>query len=201
MNKAFRNVEFPSAEQERGMSVIEVLVAAALLLVISLGILALLTRSLANTNRGWEATYTSNMVRTQLDNHLGQPFEEISIAAADTVTESTAFWAAGSNAIDNDDDEGWYDTEAAAKGLVLMERQLAVRQYNVKTLLGSPTGFNDLGEWEYFLTEAKLGSGLSGSVDQDFVHVKRFEVSYKGVREGGGLGAGQRLKAETFKSF
>lgn len=191
------------ARSQRGMSIIEVLVAAGLLLVISLAILAMLTRSLANNTRGWEATQTSNYARTQLDQHLGEDLSapDIEIAAGSDETTASRFWASGSNAIDNDQDEGWYDVETDAKGTVLIEQSKTVKQYNVKTLIGDPSGLNDEGEYVYEITEAKLNAPLSGDVDPRFANVKRIELTIEGRRQGGSLGAGQRLKSETYKSY
>ena len=188
---------------ERGMSIIEVLVAAGLLLVISLGILALLTRSLQNNTRGWEATQTSNYARTQLDQHLGESLDapDIQIPSGSSELETDHFWASGSTAIDNDDDEGWYDSEASAQGIILMEKTRMVQQYNVASLLGDASGFNDQGEYEFEITQGDLDSALTGDVDPRFANVKRIELTIQGRRQGGSLGAGQRLKSETYKSY
>lgn len=188
---------------QRGMSVVEVLVAAGLLLVISLAILAMLTRSLANNTRGWEATQTSNFARTQLDQYLGEYLSAPGIEISAGATENTAsqFWASGSSVIDNDADEGWYDSESLAQGTVLLEKSTTVTQFNVKTLLGDPAGLNDDGEYYYQISPSKLSSPLSGDVDPRFANLKRIELTIKGRRQGGSLGAGQQLASETYKSY
>lgn len=196
--------KLPSAlRSQRGMSLIEVLVAAGLLLVISLAILAMLTRSLANNTRGWEATQTSNFARTQLDQHLGETLDApaIEIGSGQTENATSRFWASGSATIDNDADEGWYDVEADAKGTILVVQESQVRQYNVATLLGDASGLNDEGEYQYEITESKLNSPLTGNVDPRFANVKHIELTIEGRRQGGSLGAGQRLKSETYKSY
>lgn len=187
----------------RGMSLIEVLVAASLLLVISLAILALLTRALQNNTRGWEATQSSNLIRTELDQHLGEELTapDVTVAPGTTEIETESFWAAGSDAFDNDDDEGWYDVEGDAQGRILVERKRTVRQYNVSSLIGDPTGYSDKGEFVYEISQAQIDSPLTGDVDPRFANVKRIDLEIQGRRQAGPLGAGQRLKADTYKAY
>ncbi|MDA8018040.1 MAG: hypothetical protein MPN21_11390 [Thermoanaerobaculia bacterium] len=188
---------------QRGMSVVEVLVAASLLLTVAVGILALLTRSLQNNTRGWEATQTSNHARTALDQRLGEALTApgLEIAAGSNERKNELFWSGGSNVLDNDDEEGWYDSESEAAGTVFVRRTEIVRQYNVRSLLGESSGLNDEGEYVFELERERIDTPLSGDVEPRFVHIKRIEVTIEGRRQGGALGAGQRLKSETYKSF
>lgn len=193
----------PRTSSLRGMSVIEVLVAAALLLVISLGILGLLTRALQNNTRGLEATQTSNFARTQLDHNLGEPLNapSIQVAPGSNELKIEEFWATGSLAIDNDDDERWYGAEADAQGRILLEQERTVRQYNVVSLIGDAQEFNEEGEFVFQITQAKLDNGLPGDIDPRYVNVKRIDLSIQGNRQGGALGAGQSLRSETYKAY
>lgn len=200
----------PALRRRSGMSVVEVLIAASLLLVIALGVLALLTRSMANANRGWEATVAANHVRNQLDTYTGEPLTSPTVLITGGQKEEvlTEYWAQGSSAISNDDDEGWYPDEGSAQGLVLLEREVTIRQYNVKSLLGDTTGLNDEGQWVFEITETAVnelesngGAVLEGGTDIEFVHVKRVATSLEGKRQGGALGAGQRMRTETYTSF
>jgi Tfp pilus assembly protein PilV len=63
-----RDKRYPQVT-ERGLSIVEVLIASALLLIIALGILPLFSRSIISNRQGLDSTEVSNMARTQMEEY------------------------------------------------------------------------------------------------------------------------------------
>ena len=57
-----------------GFSLIEALIAAAILLIIALGLIPLFSRAITDNVNGNDATQATNGSRTQLEDMLGLPF-------------------------------------------------------------------------------------------------------------------------------
>ncbi len=113
-----------------GFSVIEALIAAAILLLIAVGVLPLFVRSMTNNVSGSESTRVSNYSKSQVEELFQLPFD----GAALTVTAGTEsvlpaqYWEDPDPTIDGD--ERWVTTTTAGR-LVTWERVGTVRQYAV----------------------------------------------------------------------
>lgn len=59
---------------EAGMSLVEVTIAAAILLVVSIGVLPLFTRAIVNNRSGYDSNQASHLVRTSLEDDLALGF-------------------------------------------------------------------------------------------------------------------------------
>ena len=68
---------------ERGLSIVEVMIAAALLLIIALGILPLFSRSIISNRQGLDSTEVSNMARTQMEEYVQLPFNHQMLTVPD----------------------------------------------------------------------------------------------------------------------
>ena len=68
---------------ERGLSIVEVMIAAALLLIIALGILPLFSRSIISNRQGLDSTEVSNMARTQMEEYAQLPFNHLMLTVPD----------------------------------------------------------------------------------------------------------------------
>lgn len=165
---------------EAGLSLLELLIAMALLAVIAIGILPMMMRSLADSNRGWEATEVSNFALSEIEDQLATPFESPTLEVGSGLTEnlSSQAWVEGVLDQVGDAVEGWTD-DPTGKGLMLWRRNTYVRWYNV----------ND------------LDTPLDGDSDPSLVHLKEVQVQISGERQGGALGGGQELWIRVMKAF
>lgn len=165
---------------ETGLSLLELLIAMALLAVIAVGILPMMMRSLADANRGWEATEVSNFALSQIEDQLAAPFDSPSLDVGAGLTEnlSSRMWVEGDPDQVGDAVEGWTD-DPTSKGLMLWRRNTYVRWYN----------YND------------LSTPLDGDTEPTEVHLKEIQVQISGERRGGALGGGQELWIRVLKAF
>lgn len=169
-----------------GFSMIEALIAAAILLIIALGLLPLFSRAITDNAVGNDATQATNGCRTQLEELVSLPFnsQRLTVPAAGNVLESTDSWAAGEVSETGDADEGWWPGTPNDKGLLLWTRATRVRQYSV----------NDL-------ADGKLDNPLPGSTDPTFVQLQEIETVMANPKAGGILGSGSGLTMRTIKPF
>lgn len=181
-----------SAEhRQRGLSLIEVLIAAAILLVVSLGIAPLLLRARADNVRGWEATTVTSHLKTTLDSVLEFDFTSPGLRVPAHGTEQTTidFWTAGKREVIRDPDEGWC-ADPAGRGAVVWTRTVRVRQFHLRDL-GNPGD----------PANTPFDEPLAGDTSPDFVHLKEIRVGIRGTRRGGALGAGQSYSITMYKAF
>jgi Tfp pilus assembly protein PilV len=167
---------------EAGFSIIEALIAAAILLIIALGLLPLFTRSINDNVSGNDATQATNGSRTQVEELLNVPFnnDRMEIPAGATNSEARTSYTAGALDKTGDTDEGWW-ADPAGHGSVLWTRTAEVRQYSISDL-----DDGSLGE-----TDAK-----PGGTEATFVHFKEVTVVVENPKKnlfGGGQGITLRV--------
>jgi type II secretory pathway pseudopilin PulG len=131
---------------DAGFSMIEALIAAAILLIIALGLLPLFTRAINDNVSGNDATQATNAGRTQIEEMMNLPMDNqrLTVSAggggvAGGTLETKDYWTAGALDQTGDADEGWW-TDAAGHGPVLWNRTTTVSDYNLAKL--DSTGFN-----------------------------------------------------------
>jgi prepilin-type N-terminal cleavage/methylation domain-containing protein len=126
----------PAARRpDAGFSLIEALIAAAILLIIALGLLPLFTRSINDNVSGNDASQATNYSRTEVEELLQMPFNNKRIVVPDgsMVGQTKDFWTAGDLTKIGDTDEGWW-ADAAGHGNALWNRTTEVRQYSISDL-------------------------------------------------------------------
>lgn len=177
----------PSHERHgaAGFSMIEALIAAAILLIIALGLIPLFSRAITDNTNGNDATQASNGGRTQLEDLLGLPFTNTKLAVPLDGTEAltTDSFAMGDPHQVGDVDEGWWSGAPADKGTVLWTRTTRVRQYSVGDL-----------------SDGKLDTPLAGNTAPNFVQLKEIEVVMNNPKQGI-LGSGQGITLRILKPF
>lgn len=163
-----------------GFSLIELMIAMAMLAFVAIGILPMMMRALADNNRGWEATEVSNFVQSELEPMLATPFESpvLLVNPGNTERQTASSWAEGDADKMGDDNEGWA-FNVTGKGRVLWNRNTFVRWYGVNDLV----------------------TPLDGAADPSTVNLKEVQVQIEGIRQGGSLGAGQELWIRVLRSF
>jgi Tfp pilus assembly protein PilV len=175
---------------EAGFSIIEALIAAAILLIIALGLLPVFSRAINDNVTGNDATQATNGSRTELEELLQIPFnnQRVVVAAGQTKTETKDFYtrakadpSTGAYEI-GDATEGWI-ADATGRGPVLWNRTTTVQQYGI-------TDLND----------GKLDSPLDGSTQANFVHLKQIQVQVDNPKKDL-FGNGQGITLTVIKAF
>ena len=184
------------SNRKQGFSLLETLVAAALLLIIAVGILPLFTRALFNNNAGNEYTKVSNFGRSRVEEIFQMPFNEPGLMTIPTgQTESVLVehyrsdlntWEPGATPSSPlpPDPNNPFSNE------VLWLRTTSIRQYSTDAINDDDDTAVDL----------KKADALSGDTNPVFVHLKEVEVSIESTRTGGPLGAGKEVLLRTFKA-
>jgi len=175
----------------RAFSLIETTIAMALLLMISLSIMPMFSRSMASANTGREKTEVTTFLHIS-DELMTQPLGVGAMVPPNGATsrESTSFWCQGEPKIVADVDEGWFD-DPVAKGKVLWDRQTNTRQFSVRALDADIDGDSDLVDEE----------AIHGGDRPEQVHFTVTEVLIDGRREAGPLGAGVLMSARQIRAF
>jgi len=156
---------------EAGFSLIEVLVAAVILLVIALGMVPLFTRAITSNVEGFENTEVSNYARSRAEEYLQYPFNSARLTPdpGDDVLEVKDFYS--------QDQQAWVSPEPADE-VVLFTRTTQVRQY----------GIDD------------LETPLAGGTPPTAVHLKEITVTIEGRGINDAFGTGKKITIRTLKS-
>lgn len=181
---------------EIGLSLVEVLVAAALLLIIAVGILPLFTRALFNNNAGNEYTKVSNHGKSRVEEAYQLPFNGPLLMTVDAGQDSKV-------TVEHyrEDTESWEPGPTPSPlptdtsnpfGVVQIpwERTTTVRQYSTEAIDDEDNAVVDL----------KKDDALAGGTDPVFIHLKEVEVLVESTRSGGPLGEGKQVVLRTFKA-
>jgi len=176
--------------RQSGFSLVELLIAMAILAFIAIGVVPMLMSSLASNNRGWESTQAANFAKSYLDPMLQFDYEADSLVVADGSSELLGTWSysAGQIAVVGDADERWHEGAPTDQGQLTWTRNTRVRYLTTDDLPAWPGG------------DAEQ-TPLDGSVDLSQVKYKEIQVQLTTVRQGGILGGGQRVTFQVFKSF
>lgn len=167
-----------------GFSLVEVLVAAVLLLFILLGVVPLFVRASVNRQAGSESTAAASFARSRAEALLQLPFDhaDLTIPNGDTELEVVEYRLPGSDA--------WSDDPSDAGGAVWV-RTTRVRQFGAGDLLnGDGDGDGD-----------DLDDPRPGGSDPRSIQLKEIEVAVTSPREAGPLGAAEELTVRVLKAF
>jgi prepilin-type N-terminal cleavage/methylation domain-containing protein len=164
---------------ELGFSLIEVLIAAAILLVVALGVLPIFSQAIVNNRAGADYTQVTNIARSELERLYSLPFSspELEVVGPETVR----------NEYFSQRDQKWADGNAPLNDPALWTRTTLIRQYG----LG---GVVDIDK------DGKLDGPLPGGSLASQVHVKEIEVRAASGRSGP-LGGGKRVTLRVYKAY
>lgn len=162
---------------EAGMSLVETLIAAAMLLIVAIGVLPLFTRALSHNIAGRESTMVSNMAKSEVEEMVQIPFDNalLVLGAGQTENGVEEYWS--------ETQRKWVTTLPTADKETWI-RSTIVRQYSI----------NDLEDDSVFNTP------LDGAALPGFVHLKEIEVQVWNARGNGPLGGGKRLTLKMLKA-
>lgn len=171
-----RDKRYPQVT-ERGLSIVEVLIASALLLIIALGILPLFSRSIISNRQGLDSTEVSNMARTQMEEYAQLPFNHLMLTVPDGADELIV------EQHFSEKDKKWKAGKDPAGGdTALFTRTTTIRQYGIDP--SAPSG---------------LTAKITGGDPPATIHLKEIQVNVLG-RAGGPLGPQKQITVRVFKS-
>lgn len=164
-----------SRPRASGFSLIEGLIAAALVLAIALGVLPLFTRSMINNEGGSDYTQISNAAKARAEELFELPFNSPLLAIntgtdrifEEYLSQRDKIWKPGVEA-----------DAAADSDLALLRRTSTIRQFNI----------ND------------LSSPLDNSAPPGSVQIREITVQVRSTRTGSPLGPGKQTAVRVFKS-
>lgn len=181
----------PERASSQGFSLIEVLVAAVLLLVIALGLVPLFTRAMIDNANGRDATTATNFDRSQIETLSAIPFHfaPLTLPANSTVLQTDASWSRGDPKVDNDTSEGWQAGLVANTATTRWTRTTRVRQFGILDL-----------------ADGVLDNPLPGNSVDAVVQLKEIEVSVQGYNTGSNVlgqlfGSGPRVSFRFLRSI
>lgn len=168
-----------------GFSVVEVLIAAAIFLIIAVGILPLFTRSINSNLIGNDYMNAANHGRSGLENVTQVDFESptLTIAGGATSKEFKDYWVTGDAT--KTGDEKWVAVVPAGQ-TVLWTRTGTVRQYGLSALADG---------------NLQTSEALPGGTDPTFVHLKEVRMTVESTRGGGPLGGGKKVTLRLLRAF
>ena len=154
----------------RGFTLVEVLISAALLMAIALGLLPLYIRSIISNVEGFDHTQVANASRTRGEQFYQLPFnsEPLTILAGTDRVYDEYF---------SEQTRAWLPGTVPAGDEALFTRNTTIRQFNV----------ND------------LSTPLDSAATPAAVHLKEIVVTVQSTRSGL-LGAGKRITVRLYKS-
>lgn len=154
-----------------GFSLLEVLVAAVILMVIALGLVPLYSRSIQSNVEGFDYTQVSNMAKSRAEEYIQLDFDDPRLAVAGGGTETSVddFYSAQRKEWVPVLDEG---------DVALFDRTTTVRQFSV----------------------GNLTEPLDGNAQVEAIHLKEITVAVGANRAGTAFGPGKTITVRVFKS-
>lgn len=194
--------------RQAGLTLVEVLVAAFLLLTIAVFLLPVFVKAIKANNVGGEASQASNHAKTSIEQALAIPLdlEDLKLDAGSTelVLEETYMQTGPRDTLTGMDDElgdeEWIDNPASGIGFVPWKREVLVRNYSYADILEGTisvdgNSLSTLGHADYF------DSPLPGGTPREQWHIQELEINIEGRREGGTLGINQLTRTHRFRVF
>lgn len=160
---------------ERGFSFVETLVAAGLLLIITLGILPLFTSSIRSNETGREYTMVSNHARSRAEELFQLPFNSPTL----TITTGTSRTVADYYALDERVWKAGGQAEATTNGdIPQWVRTAVIRQYSLESL-----------------TDPK-----PAGTDPESIHIKEIVVTVEGLNAATTFGSKKAATVRLYKA-
>lgn len=191
---------------ESGFSLVEGLIAAALLLVIAVSVLPVFTRALESNIAGGRSSQLSTFVSADIEavNQMLVDRDDWSVAATGGVRDlGTMYWDIGplfgaAGVPDRLGDEEWIADPATAQGPVMWSRNVSVRKYSLSDL--QILAGTDVAEDEL----AAVGNPMlldQPLTEDDDAHLVEVRVTIRENRAALPAASGQRITVSHFRAF
>lgn len=160
------------SRRERGFSILEVLVAAVILMVIALGLVPLYSRAIRSNVEGFDYTQVSNFAKSRAEEYRQLPFDNPRLAVPPGSTELAVDDFFSRN------EHEWVATLDAGD-TALFTRTTTVRSFHIDD----------------------IENPLDGGAAPEAVHLKEITVEVEGSRAAGSpLGPGKTIAVRVMKS-
>jgi Tfp pilus assembly protein PilV len=177
-----------------GFSMLEVMIAGAILLIISLGLIPLFARAIRDNETGSDYTQISNGNKSRLEEASQLPINHASLGVPAGMAEGQAVesWAQGDARL-GDAAEGWWPGAPAGKGRLLWTRTSRIHLYSMDAL--------DKRARDFVLDplERQLGTGDPCEMGRN--HLKEVEVVLESEKESTLFGGNKRVTFRLLKAF
>ena len=182
---------------EKGLTVVELMIAALLILVTVLGVLPLFYRSRINNAMGEDSTQLSNLAKSRLEEYSRLPFDapELTLPDGQQTLQTVEYWVRSEKRFTTVQP----DDETIDGQNTRFRRTTTVRQYSLEALTDDGSLF--IGDLDNPENEA-----LPGGTDAKFIQVKEIRVLVESfVRPDGNNGwsgvPGRRILVQDLKTF
>lgn len=185
MNREATSLRTANGSREAGFSLVEILIAAALFLIVVIGILPLFTRAIVDNTAGADYTQATNMAKSMAEELQQAPFNSapMTLPTGQDYLETKQMWDKKS--------EKWiaYAATPPAGTLPLWNRTTRIRQYSLSDLTEDPTN-------------PAFDRPLPGGTAVAFVHLKEIDVQVQtAAAQPGALGARRQFSMRVLKPF
>jgi len=161
---------------ERGLSIVEVLISAAILLFVVVGVVPMVTRSMSNNLAGNDASQVTNGARSRVEEFFQLPFlDPAGTTPPLSLTVTTGDVRQYDDYYSRDSDR-WF---TSVQPDTLWSRTTYIRQHR----------FDD------------LTTALAAGAPAESIHLKSIEVEVDSARTAGPLAAGKRVVLRQYKAF
>ena len=178
----------PGRSGAAGFSLVEVLIAALVLLIVVLGVVPLFARSIVNNVMGHDHSTAVNFARSELEFFYRLPFNspELTVPEGQTELVTVACWEP--SAVDETTEGEWIEIgDDGCPAGTTWRRTTVVRQYSAAQLEFHPN--NPPG----------AGGPFPGGTDPSQLHLKEIEIFLESLKTGGLFGPPQRFDLRVFK--
>ena len=178
-----------------GFSMLEVMIAGAILLIISLGLIPLFVQAVRNNETGSDYLQATNSTKGRLEEAASLPVNTSSLALPAGATEGQAVesWAQGARNQIGDAAEGWWAGAASGKGDVLWMRTTRIHAFSITAL--------DQDAKDFTLSPAERLPGASDTSDLANQNLKEVEVVLESEKGSSVFGGAKRTTFRLLKAF
>ena len=194
MDVELRRRQPPAPPAAAGSSLIEALIAVAILGFIAVSILPMFLQAMVNNQQGSDSTTVTTFGKTDIETYDSLPFDATAVTIPVGATSQVAvdWYVQQSSAVVGGTNGSWVVTctgtiaacasavPPVTKGTVLWKRTVTVQQYNV----------NDL----------TFANPEDGGTSPDFVHLKRIQVVVQRPQKGLSLTSGKAVTLQLLRA-
>lgn len=197
MGMVLRRPALPRRDARAGFSLIETMIAAAILLIIALGLLPLFSQAIVNNSLGSDYTQASTHSKVELETLQKMPFENMDLAVANGQLLTTRDSYLEQGIVGHAVGPSRWAVEEPDR--LLWTRTTQVRQYNVRAI--------DDDDWRLEEDERKpggdpvLGPGELLDENANSIQIKSIEVRLDSPKRNTPLGGINRMTFVLLKPF
>lgn len=178
-----------------GFSMLEVLIAGAILLIISLGLIPLFVRAIRDNETGSDYLQVTSGNKSRLEESTQLPINHTTLALPAGATEGQVVesYALGDRRRIGDTAEGWWPGAPNDKGQLLWTRTTRVHAFSVNAL--------DREGGDFTLTPDERETGSADTSDLANQNLKEVEVVLESEKDSSLFGGSRRTTFRLLKAF